>query len=99
MRVANYPYGKITKTLRNAITRLNANKKKIGKEQFDYFEYPDYWDMPKMISSRLSSDDVDWIQDETYNWYHDASVCNCKTVEEVRTIIVKHKACELEDSQ
>lgn len=68
MRIKDYPYGKITKTLRKAVTWLNRNKKKLMKSQFDYFDYPNYWDMPKMISSRLSSDQVDWIQSETCDW-------------------------------
>lgn len=95
MRIANYPYGKITKTLHKAVRWLNANKKKIGKEQFDLFYHPKYWGMPKTISSRLSGDEVDWIQEETYDWYHSPIDCKCKVVEEVRTIIVKRKACEL----
>jgi len=80
MKIKNYPYGKVTKTLRKAVTWLNNNKRRIvkelkRKEEIDFpsnlqyeFDYPSYWDMPKTISRRLSSDEVDWIQDEVGRW-------------------------------
>jgi hypothetical protein len=70
MKIDNYPYGKPTKTLRNAVTWLNLNRRRIEKRYCrEYaFDYPFYWDMPKKFSSRLTSDQVDWIQEETYDW-------------------------------
>ena len=85
MRISDYPYGKVTKTLKAAVKYLNSNKNKIGKlskeehKKFkaddtveyifiDFFDYPDYWNIPKKISSRLGGDEVDWIQSETYDW-------------------------------
>lgn len=79
MRIKDYPYGVPTKTLKAAITWLNRNKKRIINKlaleespTFYIFDYPDYWDMPKKISSRLSGDAVDWIQEETYSWLEEA---------------------------
>jgi len=73
INVSEYPYGKITKTLRNACIWLNKNRKHIieyhcqnmerGSGEFAYFDFPDYFDMPKKISSRLESDEVDFIQE------------------------------------
>lgn len=64
MNVKNYPYGKVTKTLKSAVSWLNKNKKKIKLEKYWEFDYPDYCGMPPKICSRLSSDEVDWIQEE-----------------------------------
>lgn len=69
MRIDDFPYGKITKTLRNATKWLNSNRHKLEKTKYKgSFDYPDYWDMPKMISSRLGGDEVDWLQAEIYHW-------------------------------
>lgn len=32
------------------------------------FEFPDYFDMPQPLVDKLSSEDVDLIQDFTYGW-------------------------------
>jgi hypothetical protein len=69
MKLKDYPYGKVTKTLKKAVTWLRSNKKKIQKEQEDCFDFPNYWNMPKTICNRLNGDEVDWIQYETYDWY------------------------------
>ena len=77
MRIKNYPYGQPTKTLKKAVNWLNRNKHKIakslkehGKDAWLYsFDYPDYWNMPKIISSRLDGDEVDWLQEETHDWW------------------------------
>lgn len=86
MKIKNYPYGKATKTLKNAVNWLNRNKSKLIKKQMEQpkefthlyfnreFDYPDYWDMPKKISYRLNSDEVDWIQDELGEWFRNMEV-------------------------
>lgn len=80
MRIKDYPYGKTTKSLAKAVNYLNLNKIKIYKsllnsellDDSEYikfaFDYPDYLYMPKQISSRLNSDEVDWLQAEWYNF-------------------------------
>jgi hypothetical protein len=77
MKIKDYPYGKPSKSLVNAVIFLNRNKQKIikrYKKEFPnnywdyYFDYPDYFGLPKRISYRLSTDEVDWIQDETAFW-------------------------------
>jgi hypothetical protein len=77
MRIKDYQYGKPSKSLRNAVTFLNRNKHKIidrykkeypDEYHFCYLDYPDYFDIPKRISCRLGSDEVDWLQDETADW-------------------------------
>lgn len=69
LKITEYPYGYsgVNKTLRNAVKWLNLNKIRLSKLDY-YFDYPNYWDMPKTISSRLSTDQVDWIQDCTWEW-------------------------------
>lgn len=88
MRVKDFPYGKITKTLKKAVQWLNRNQHKIKKTKDDIFDWPDYWDMPKVISSRLSSDEVDFIQDKTFNWIYLRSKPKVwKTCKECRTVL------------
>lgn len=66
--IKDYQYGKITKQLRSAVTWLNRRKKQFKKYE-DAFDYPDYWGMPKSISRYLTGDQVDFIQDNTWEWY------------------------------
>lgn len=70
MKISEYPYGKVTKTLKKAVNWLNTNKKLVKSKQKDCYEfdYPDYWGMPKSISYRLSSSEVDWIQSEAHTF-------------------------------
>lgn len=69
MKIKDFPYGIPTKTLKKAVQWLNSNKRKLEKkEEFYSFDYPEYWDMPKTISNRLNTDEVDWIQNEVHNW-------------------------------
>jgi hypothetical protein len=70
MKVRDFPYGKITKKLQEAVKWLNKNRKRIEKNYCqDYpFDFPIYWDMPKTIAHKLTSDEVDWIQSETCHW-------------------------------
>lgn len=93
MRIKDYPYGKITKTLKKAVEFLSRNRTKILKEHslkneesYCFFEYPDYLGLPKTISSRLSTDEVDWLQEEwlrsTKEWnqkYLDDECLECRT--------------------
>lgn len=65
--IASYSYGNVTKTFRKAITWLNRRKKSFIIQP-GYFDFPDYWGMPKSISSRLTGDQVDFLQEQTYNW-------------------------------
>ena len=63
-----YPYGepKGSKVYQQAVSWLLKNKEAIDKSE--YFDYPDYWGMPKEISYQLSSDEVDAIQAVVYDW-------------------------------
>ncbi len=69
MRLTDYPYGKVTARLKKAVAWLRKNKKKIRQTQRDHFDFPDYWGMPRSTSWKLSSDEVDWLQAETWDWY------------------------------
>ena len=68
VKISEYGYGKVNKRLKYAAEWLNkaSNQTKIKQEFCDYFDYPEYWEMPKDISRRLSSDEVDFIQDQTF---------------------------------
>lgn len=78
MKTSEYPYGKVTKSLKKAAAYLNKNYRKIIKNLLDSsenltyddiahsFDYPDYLDMPKSISFRLNTDEVDWLQSEWF---------------------------------
>lgn len=35
----------------------------------DCFNYPHYWGLPKSIAHQLDPDEVDFIQEETYEWW------------------------------
>ena len=68
MKLKDYPY-RMNKSMREAILWLAKNRRRLEKEKSPYsFDYPDYWGMPKNISSRLSSENVDWIQEEVGEW-------------------------------
>lgn len=84
MRISNYYYNtgrKPSKRLRKAVTWLNKNKKRIVRQfetledccYFDInwsslFDYPDYLGLPRSIVDKLSSDEVDWLQSQIYDW-------------------------------
>lgn len=69
MKIKDYPYGKATKRLKAAAKWLKSNKNKI-QIHFNYeFDYPDYWDMPKKISDNLTPDEIDWLQEQTFEWW------------------------------
>lgn len=65
---SNFPYGKVSLTLLKAAKWINRNQNRIKENEYDYFDYPSYWGLPSSITSKLTSDEVDFIQDETYNW-------------------------------
>ena len=56
--VNKYPWGKYSKSFENAVLILN----KLGTQGFNQFDYPEYANLPKRISGRLSPDEVDYIQ-------------------------------------
>jgi len=67
--LSNYAYGKVTKRLRNAVQWIHSNKSKIFKDILQEnisqeFDFDDYWGMPKNICNQLSTDEVDFIQEE-----------------------------------
>lgn len=69
VNISDYPYGKTRKALIEAAKWLNANQRTIAKEILaeklcDEFDYPQYWGVPKKIANRLTTDEVDFIQDE-----------------------------------
>ena len=68
----NFPYGKITKNLKNCVAWLNRNRRRLNKWfSLGEFDYPDYWEgfgLSKKITYKLSSDEVDWLQSELSNW-------------------------------
>jgi hypothetical protein len=73
MRIKDYPYGQPTKTLKKAVTWLNRNKNRLTKSYLidgdsADFDYPDYFGMPKTISCRFNTDEVDWLQSEISDW-------------------------------
>ena len=82
MRISEYPYGKVTKSLRKAVEHLNRNYVKIIKnflnhkhekyslEDISYFCH-DGLDWPefelrKSVYCRLNTDEVDFLQE---GWY------------------------------
>lgn len=69
VKFSEYPYGRITKRLKNASQWINSHRRCIKKNGFnDFFDYPEYWGMPRNISSTLSPDEVDFLQGQTYDW-------------------------------
>nr|BDD46166.1 hypothetical protein 4 [bacterium] len=63
----NYPYGKPSLIYLKAVKWLKENQRALLLKDY-VFDYPDYWDMPIEISHKLDPDEVDWIQNVTYNW-------------------------------
>ena len=59
IRVEQYPYGKPSSGLKAAVKFLNRN----GKRGHEYFDFPEYADIPDEISNQLMPDEVDFIQD------------------------------------
>jgi len=65
IKTKDFIYGRVYKRLEKAVDYLNANLKTDFGRPFDY---PDYWGMPKSISWKLTSDEVDWLQEVTGAW-------------------------------
>ena len=64
-----YRYGKITKRLRETVGYIVIHQDKILKNYNTDFDYPEYWGIPKRLANGLSPDEVDWIQENTINWF------------------------------
>ncbi len=60
----DFRYGKPTKRLSKAIAWLNSHF--LDERRTKIFDYPDYWGMPKSVSYKLSTEEVDYIQEITY---------------------------------
>lgn len=56
------------KVFLNAIKWLNKNQERVIK-YYTCFDYPDYCGLPSSIAGRLYSDEVDYIQEETFDWF------------------------------
>lgn len=74
INVREYPSGKIYGRLEKAVEWLNSNQKKILQDILDEkvsmeFDFDDYWGMPKSISHKLSSDEVDFLQFQVFEWF------------------------------
>lgn len=67
---------KFTKTFTKAVDYLWNNRKELKKKfynkdepkpwEYQVFDYPDYYGMPKRISNKLDGDFVDALQRNTY---------------------------------
>ncbi len=69
MKLKKIPVRGTSGKLRKAIDWLN--KYRNDRKKFDntnYFDYPDYWNLPRSISDNLSSEEVDYIQEHTEDW-------------------------------
>lgn len=68
VNISEFPYGRTRKVLIEVVKWLNANQKAIAKSILDEklcaeFDYPEYWGIPKKIANKLTTDEVDFIQD------------------------------------
>lgn len=68
-----YPYGKITKRLKESVQWLNKNKKNIFENyifnESEAFNYPNYGGLPSKLSNKLTTGEVVWIQEEIgFRW-------------------------------
>lgn len=68
VNISDYPYGKTRKVLIEAVKWLNSHQRTISKEILaeklcEEFDYPEYWGIPKKIANKLTSDEVDFIQE------------------------------------
>ena len=69
MKLKKIPVRGTSGKLRKAIDWLN--KYRNDRKKFDntnYFDFPDYWNLPRGIVDGLMSEDVDYIQEYTYDW-------------------------------
>ena len=54
-----------------AVGWLNANEHRIKNRPDLYpngFDFPTYFDMPNAMVENLTSEDVDWLQEQTNGW-------------------------------
>lgn len=59
VNISEYPYGKVTKALREAAKWVNANNKLINCHPIEGF-------LPDKIYSKLSTDEADFIEEQTW---------------------------------
>jgi hypothetical protein len=81
MKISDYDYGKVTKTLKNAVTFLNRSRGRIIKEMtiqedhggdLDYLHGYDITHyLPPRISCRLNCDEADWLESK---WFDEVEV-------------------------
>lgn len=64
IKISDYPYGRVTKRLKETIKWLNTHKKQIRKDDYWDFDYPHYCGLPIKLANRLSPDEVDFIQEQ-----------------------------------
>ncbi len=68
VNISEYSFGRTRKVLMEAVKWLNANQRTIAKailegKLCDEFDYPEYWGVPKKIANKLTTDEVDFIQE------------------------------------
>jgi hypothetical protein len=62
IKLSDFPreYGKPSAALQKAIEFLNTK----NLNDIEYFDFPDYAGLPKSVSNKLSTDEVDFLQTE-----------------------------------
>ncbi len=68
INASQYPYGRVSTRLVKAADWINRNFEVIQRDFYDYFDYPQYWGLPRATANSLSPDEVDFIQEQTYDW-------------------------------
>ena len=68
VNISEFPYGRTRKVLIEATKWLNANQRSIAKNILNEklcneFDYTEYWGMPQKIANKLTTDEVDFIQE------------------------------------
>ena len=68
VNISEFSYGRTRKVLIEAVKWLNANQRAIAKNILEQkvcleFDYPEYWGIPKKTANKLTSDEVDFIQE------------------------------------
>ena len=61
-------YEKKNTKLKKAMVWIQSHKRQIKIKFHDFFDYPEYWGLPKSISNCLMPDEVDYIQEQTYDF-------------------------------
>lgn len=58
VNISEFPYGRVTKRLRNAAIWINKNNRKINGPNLEFY-------LPNNIYRKLSPDEFDFLQDQT----------------------------------